>query len=306
MDIVNVITPLVLIALLGYIATKSQWLQRSQLDALSKFTFNLSIPAFLFFQMANAQFSEQVNWQLFASFYLPVLLCYGVAYLINYFFHHQYNRSSAPSAVFALGASYSNTVIVGLPVLLATLGEQVVAIVFLVITFHSAMLFGLTSAIAAKSERFNWQQFLAQTFNNPLIISILAGLIFNIYQITLPEFVATSLVMMGKPAITLALFVLGASLAFYQVKAQLSFIFIASVCKLLLLPFTVYLCAQHLFLLDSLTVTVLVIMSGSPTGVNAYLIALMQNKHQETVAGSVVVSTLLSIATIPAWLWWLH
>jgi predicted permease len=37
--------------------------------------------------------------------------------------------------------------------------------------------------------------------------------------------------------------------------------------------------------------------------VNAYLVAKQQAKHQETIAGTVVVTTLISIVSLPLWLW---
>jgi len=262
----------------------------------------LAIPAFLFYQMANAEFSSNVNWRLFTAFYLPVLACYLLSFCINYFFHSKHSQDSAASAVFALAASYSNTVIVGLPVLLLLLGEQVIGILFLVITFHSALLFGITSAFAAKGEQFEWRKFLLQTFNNPLIIAILGGLAFNLFAIEIPSIIANSLELLGKPAISLALFVLGGSLAFYHIKSELRFIIIASINKLLLLPTIVFGLATYVFALDHFVVTILVVITACPIGVNAYLISLQQNKHQETVAGSVVVSTLLSVLTIPLWL----
>ena len=317
MNILSIILPLIVVALLGYICTKTRWLSREQLNALSKFTFSISIPAFLFYQMAKADLSEQVSPQLFAAFYLPVLTCYLVTWLISYFFYKEKQlnnqdisskKNSAASAVFALGASYSNTVIVGLPVLLAAMGEQVIGIIFLIVTFHSAMLFALTSAISAKAtskhgiKRFNWVNFIKQTINNPLIISILSGLIVNILGITLPDFLQASLALISKPAIALALFILGASLAFYQVRQELTFISIACFSKLILLPILVLITSQYIFKLEPLVVTVLVILSACPTGVNAYLIAATHQQHQQTVAGTVVLSTLLSIVSIPLWL----
>ena len=308
MNIIAVISPLILVALLGFISCKTNKLTKLQIDSLSKFTFYLSIPAFSFYQMANAKFSGLVNPQLFAVFYLPVLICYLLAGLGNYFFHKKYQKNYAASAVFALGASYSNTIIVGLPVLLVVLGEQVVPIVFLIVTFHSTLLFGLTSAISANNSQvgqqgFNWSVFFKQTFNNPLIISILSGLLVNILAIPIPVIIADALVLLGKPAITLALFILGASLAFYQVRDEISFILLASLFKLIVLPALVYTGALYLFNLDPMVTTVLVILSASPIGVNAYLIAKMQQRHQETLAGAVVVSTMMSVFTIPGWLW---
>jgi len=61
MNILAIISPLIMVALLGFICSKSQWLTRPQLDAISKFTFQISIPAFLFYKMATANFSEQVS-----------------------------------------------------------------------------------------------------------------------------------------------------------------------------------------------------------------------------------------------------
>ncbi len=317
MAILSIISPLTIVALLGFICTKTQWLSKEQLNALSKFTFSISIPAFLFYQMAKADFSEQVSPQLFAAFYLPVLVCYVIACLVSYFFYPKKpvqngkaltSKNSAASAVFALGASYSNTIIVGLPVLLAAIGEQVIGIIFLIVTFHSAMLFALTSAIAARAssknttQKFNGFTFIKQTLNNPLIISILSGLLVNLLGITLPDFLQDSLALISKPAIALALFILGASLAFYQVRQELTFISIACFIKLMLLPALVFLTAQYIFNLEAFIVTVLVMLSACPTGVNAYLIAATHQQHQQTVAGTVVLSTLVSVVTIPLWL----
>jgi len=306
-----------MVVLLGFTCTKSKWLTKEQLNSLSKFTFSISIPAFLFYQMSKAKFSEQVSIKFFAAFYLPVLSCYLIAWLISYcFYNHKQisnentssSKNSTASAVFALGSSYSNNIIVGLPVLIAALGEQVIGIIFLIVTFHSAMLFALTSAIAARdgsksgTNKFNWFAFAKQTFNNPLIISILSGLAINLLGISLPEFIQASLALIAKPAITLALFILGASLAFYQVRQELTFISIACFSKLVLLPCLVLIASKFIFNLEPLTVTVLVVLSACPTGVNAYLIAANHQQHQQTIAGTVVLSTLLSVITIPFWL----
>jgi len=317
MNILSIISPLIVVALLGFICTKSRWLSKEQLNALSQFTFSISIPAFLFYQMAKANFSEQISPQLFASFYLPVLCCYGVAWLISYFFYqnkqpvkqgNSAEKNGAASAVFALGASYSNNIIVGLPLLLAALGEQVLGIIFLIVTFHSALLFALTNIIAAKftskpsSNAFKLFGFIKQTLNNPLIISILAGLMVNLSGITLPTFLQDSLALISKPAISLALFILGASLAFYQVRDSLTFISIACFSKLIVLPTLVFITSQYIFNLQPFVITVLVMLSACPTGVNAYIVAANHQQHEKTIAGTVVLSTLLSIITIPSWL----
>ncbi len=315
MNIISVISPLIFIAYLGFLCAKSQWLNKNQLNGISKLTFNLCIPVFLFSKMATANFNQQLELSFFLSFYIPVLLCYFFAWFINQFFHPRYNHNYQASAVFALGSSYSNNVIIGLPILMMIYGEKVVVLIFAIVIFHSALLFTLTALLAAKktkvtqtteSVKDNHKNILLQTFKNPLLVGIIMGVLVNVSTLTLPKFMTESLLLLGKPAITFALFVLGASLTFYRVKIELTFVVISTAIKLILLPSLVFLTANYGFHLDKLSLNVLVILSACPTGVNAYLMAQNFNKHQETVASTVMVTTILAILSLSFWLWWLN
>ncbi|KGJ90287.1 AEC family transporter [Thalassotalea sp. ND16A] len=301
MNILAIISPLIFVGLIGFITSKYDWFSKSQVDSLAKFTFNLSIPAFLFQQLANADLSN-IDLSVYGAFYAPVLIVYCLAWCINYYFHQQHNHDQTASASYALGASYSNNVIVGLPVSLMVLGEEVLPVVFLVVSLHSALLFGITSFLSVKGKTFRWSIFFRQTLCNPLIIAISAGFMINLMAVTLPQILNDCLLLLGKPAITLALFLLGASLAYYRIRSEIKFIICASVLKLMVLPALVFISTRYIFEFNSLIITTLVILSASPTGVNAYLIVKQHEKHQQTVAGSIVVSTLISIVTIPVWL----
>jgi malonate transporter len=302
MAIFILISPLIIVGLLGFILAKSNWFNKSQVDTLSKFTFNIAIPAFLFQQLANADMST-INLNIYSAFYLPLLLVYGLAWTINYYFHQHLKGDLPASAVYAFGASYSNNVIVGMPIALMVLGEQVLPTIFLVVSLHSALLIGITSVLAVNIKQFNWWIFLKQTFYNPLLIAITGGFVINLMTIKLPIIVNNSLLLLGKPAITLALFLLGASLAFYKIRNEVKFIVTASLIKLVLLPTLILLTSHFIFQFSSLTTMTLVILSASPTGVNAYLIAKQHAKHQETIAGIVVITTLISIVSVPLWIW---
>ncbi|WP_147302701.1 AEC family transporter [Thalassotalea euphylliae] len=315
-NIFTIISPLLALALIGYLIAKRQWLNDAQLSGLSKVTFVIFIPAFLFYRMATADLASVLNPLPIAAFYLPVLTCFALGFILNHWLHPEYKKHRRGSAVFALGSSYSNNVIVGLPLLLLVIGDQALPTIFLIVTFHSAMLFALTSAIAASqanstqaknSKRgINWLAFIKQTITNPLVFGILSGLLVNAAGIQIPALVARPLDMLGQPAITLALIALGSSIAKYDIRGERRFIALASTIKLMLLPLLVYLTAKHALALDTLIVQVLVILSACPTGVNAYLIAQQHQVHRKAVASSVVVSTVASVMTLPLWLVWLN
>ncbi|MFT5636485.1 MAG: malonate transporter [Cognaticolwellia sp.] len=302
MAIFTLISPLIIVGFIGFLLAKSGWFNKAQVDTLTKFTFNLAIPAFLFQQLANADMSK-IDLNIYSAFYLPLLLVYTLAWAINYYFHKHLKHDLPASAVYAFGAGYSNNVIVGMPIALMVLGEQVLPTIFLVISLHSVLLIGITSVLAVNIAEFKWRIFLKQTFSNPLLIAITSGFIINLLAIKLPIIANNSLLLLGKPAITLALFLLGASLAFYKIRSEVKFIVTASVIKLLLLPSIILLTSHFIFQFSAITTMTLVILSASPTGVNAYLIAKQHSKHQETIAGIVVVTTLMSIISIPLWIW---
>ncbi|XQW83962.1 AEC family transporter [Thalassotalea piscium] len=311
MNVIEIILPLAFICLLGYICALRSWLTRADIDAISKLTFKLLIPVFLFQKMSTAELAHTVNINYFIAFYCPLLLSYTIAFFINYHWHSQHRSHSAPSGVFALGASYSNTVIVGVPVILAAFGDKAISLVFLIITFHSALLFTLTSVLAINSQVNDethsptnnlWRKLAQQTIFNPLVASITLGLVVNLLPIRLPDVLNNGLILLGSPAIALALFLLGCSLTFYHIRQQKYFIFVATIMKLLVLPMLVYITSHYLLALSHEVVSTLVIISACPTGVNAYLIAKIQNIHRETVAGTIVASTLACLITIPCWL----
>ncbi|WP_448211053.1 AEC family transporter [Colwellia sp. MEBiC06753] len=309
MNIFTIVSPLLLLALLGYIIDKKQWLNQTQIAGLSKLTFAVFLPAFLFYRMATADLDGQLQPQLFMSFYLPVLVTFAIGFVANFLWHKQYRQNYAASATFALGGCYSNIIIVGLPLLLLVMGDQALPIVFMIVAFHSAMLFTITSAIACvqktnddKPSRLGGLGFIKHTIKNPLVLAILTGLSINLTGLSFPQPVATTLEMLSKPAIPLALIALGTSIAKYSIKGERTFIAIACILKLAILPAIVYLTTSYLLNVEPFVVKVLVIMSACPTGVNAYLIAQVHEVHRKAVASTVVASTVASIITLPCWL----
>jgi hypothetical protein len=124
----------------------------------------------------------------------------------------------------------------------------------------------------------------------------------NAIALPLPNTLLNGLDLLSKPAIAGALFVLGASLNQYSVKAAWKGALMVSVVKLAVLPAAVFAIATWGFKLPSAYVTVVTLMAASPLGVNAYLVARQLKVKQDVVASSVVLSTLLSVFTLSIWL----
>jgi len=305
MTIFSIIFPLLSTVTLGYWVTHFKFFTKAQISGVSKFAFNLSIPVFLFLNMYQAPLGKSFDIMVLAAFYLPVLGVYLIGFLFSRYLLDRGEGSNANSGVFALGCSYSNTVLVGLPVIIAAVGEQMMGNVFAIITFHSAVLFALTFMLSAKHAdgAFSWRHFTKSMVLNPVVLSISSGLFCNAIALPIAEDLMAALSLISQPALACALFVLGANLSVYKIADDWLASMVVSVFKLLILPALVYLCANYFLHLDEQLISVVVLLSASPLGVNAYLIATQLKQQQSTLGSAVVLSTVLSVFSFSFWLW---
>lgn len=312
MNILAIIFPVIAVTLIGYSLARSEFVNKSQLDGLSKITFNLLMPSFLFVTMATSNIAEQFDADVLLAFYLPVLSFYAILMAYHYWFAKQDNKQLGAAAVYAMGNTYSNVVLLGLPVILSALGPDYAGYVFLILSVHGIIMIGFTNLCGA----FNGQaksteatlikstlSNLWRMISNPILASIVGGMLYNVSGFGLHDTIKDTLTLLGKPGITCALLILGSSLHFYSVKGQRLQIAWLTAVKLVLLPLCVYLSATYLFALDPTLRAVVVILSASPTGVNAYLVACSVQKHQALVASTVVVTTVLCMFSMIGWLW---
>lgn len=298
MNPIDILFPLIFVVTAGFICAKIRFLSTTHFEGLRTFIFNLAIPVFLFVSMFKADLQQALSASLLLSFYMPVVFIYLCVCIGIKIFG---KMSLSESAVLALSGCYSNTVLVGLPIIIMALGEQYGALVFMVITFHSALLFALTFALSS-NVKGDIVELLKPLLLNPVVLSISLGIVANAITLPIPNILLNGLNLLSEPAIAGALFVLGASLNQYSVKEAWKGALIVSVIKLALLPAAVFAFAKWGFNLPVKQVAVLTLMAASPLGVNAYLVARQLKVKQDVAASSVVLSTLLSIFTLSIWL----
>lgn len=303
MAIISIVFPLLFMAVLGYILTTRSVFSKEQIGGISLFTFYLCIPAFLFINMYQADLNKSFNINALISFYLPVLVAYGIGFLLFYFVRRGHQQRIGNSAAYGLGCSYSNTILVGLPIIVGALGQEMMGNVFIIITFHSALLFSLTFILALSRNKaeFKAGPFIKGIVFNPIVMSISLGLAFNLLQIPLADNLASGIDLLSQPALACALFVLGANLSFYKIAKDWKLALMASLVKLIFLPALVY-ALGSMFRLEANLLAVLVLLSASPLGINAYLVAMQVQAQQAVIASTVVLSTALCVFTMSFWL----
>ena len=310
MNVFAIIFPVIFVTALGYTCARRQFIDKHQIDGLSKLTFNIILPAFLFVTMATTNVGEIFDPGFVGAFYLPVLSSYALLFAWHYFTAKEQPRSPPASAVFAMGNTYSNVVLLGLPVSMAALGDHVAPYVFIVLSFHGIIMIGFTNfcgtlGLPDDGNKPGIGKRLLTLASNPILATIIGGMLYNISGLPLPDIIAKTLHLLGKPGITCALFVLGTALHYYSVKGKVGQIATQTTVKLIIMPFLVWLSATYLFELSHEMTVLVVLLSASPTGVNAYMVASGLKQQQALIASTVVVSTTLCMFSFAGWLMFL-
>ncbi|MFK7801046.1 MAG: AEC family transporter [Anaerolineae bacterium] len=301
MLIFNIIFPIFAIAGLGYAFALMGLFTPEHGKGLSRYVLNFAIPILLFQSLSKITLPETINWAFFVSYYLVVLVIYAAGFLIG---RQRFGYGRKGGALFGMGSSYSNLVLIGIPVITAALGEAALLPHLLIISFHSAVQFTLTTVLAESETTRNTAPLdfirlpLQKIIKNPIIIGLISGLLFNWFSIQIPAVVESTITLIRGSALPAALFMLGASLAAYKISGQLNQASIIVGLKVLIQPLLVYLLVVVVFDLPQPWSAVAVIAAGLPAGVNS---AVFANKYDAVVAPigtAVLLSTLISIGTI--------
>ncbi len=141
--------------------------------------------------------------------------------------------------------------------------------------------------------------YLRELVRNPLILATLAGLLFNLSGLKLPELASVTLSRIGAAALPLGLMAVGAGLRFGALRAAPWLAGGLMAIRHLALPLVGITLVLWLDL-PALQQAVIVAFAAMPTSSSAYVLASRMGGNGGYVAGLVTVSTLLAMVGLPA------
>jgi predicted permease len=299
--LVDLILPIFGLILFGYAATFTPVFDQAAGRALAAFVFWFAIPVMLFRNMAGQALPAVVPWGYLLSYCLSALLVFGLGMTASRLL---FGARLEEQAIMGFGGAYGNVVLMGTPLVLAAFGPQATLPFFLILSFHSVLMFTVVTVVVelgrgAGSELRRLPRRVGQgLMRNPILVALLSGLAFHALGLALPQAVDRWARLIGEAAGPCALFSMGASLRAYRIGGAMSRAAVMMALKLLLLPLLVWLLATRVFTVDPAWLGVAVITAAMPCGVNSYLFAERYNVGQAESAAAILVSTGLSVLTL--------
>lgn len=194
---------------------------------------------------------------------------------------------------------FANTGFMGYPVLLDVFGQEAVFYASLIHMAFNFFVYTYAILCLTKSDdsefKLNFKQLLT-----PGIVLIFIGILIYLFDMQLPSVLMDTINSIGSLTAPLSMMMIGSSLAVYPIKDSFtdwrSYVF--AFVRLIIVPFmTMIVC--RLLHINPYYANITIITNAMPVGSMVLMLATQYNANVKIVTKNIVVSTLLSVTTIP-------
>ena len=297
--VLEIVTPVFAIVLLGYAAARWRLMAEAGFKALALFVFSLAAPALLF---AGGTRPHEGGAGAAVALISTSLVVYALTTLAG---RRLLGMTLAEAALFALSCVFGNSVMMGIPIIVAAYGNAGLPPLLAILAVQTVALLGTATVVTeiGLNAAAPWRHVLRATAigigRNPVVLSVMAALAWNALNLPVPDVARRTLELLGASAPSVALFCLGGSLYGLSAAAIWRETAAIAVVKLLLLPALVFALARLLGLGPADT-AVAVTMAALPTGANAFILARRYATGADRSGSAVVITTALSVLTLSA------
>ena len=306
LSLITIVAPIFALILCGYLARRWDSIGAAAVSELNKFVVYLALPALLFDVMANASWHDL--WQ--PGFLAAFGLACGAVFYATVIASLATGRPLAAAGIDGLLGSYANTAYMGFPLFLTLYGTEgmvavtIASILTVCVLFASAIVLVETGSQSEAHPLKLAGKVFGAVARNPLIISPVAGVLYNATGLPVPAALETFLKLLGGAASPAALVVIGLFLAGprpVSTKEAWTATALAAI-KLLLHPALTWGLASLLSVPPRLTVMA-TLLAALPTGTGPFMLAEFYKQPAAVTSAVILISTLGSLVTLPLVMW---
>lgn len=303
-SVLTVVTPVFGIILIGFLVARRRLLPEGTGKGLSDFVFSIAMPALLFRTMVTVEASGVPPFGLLIGYFAANVATWVLASLAT---TRLLARPVEDAPSIAMAACFGNTVMLGLPLGTAYFGTAAVAAIAVIIALHAPILWVMATVqqewIAQRNGSVDrtsgrLREVAIDLASNPIIFAVLAGSLWRLTGLGLPEVADRMLALLGQAAVPGSLFALGMGLTRFEVRSDISALSAIVVLKLAVMPVLAWLISAHLLGLSPIGTDAVTLLAACPTGANAFLFASRYEKAIGPVSGAIAAGTTLAAATV--------
>lgn len=300
---INVTMPIFLVMVIGYILKQIGMLNDNFVTVANKFNFKVTLPFMLFKDIAGVDIKAvfDIKYVLFCAIVSTICfwVVWGTAKLLvrdktirGAFVQSSFRGSAAVMGLAFIQNIYGSSAMGPLMIVSAVPLYNIFSVI--VLTFEANDSTGIDKKAKIRQAGMN-------ICKNPIILSILAGLIVGLLGIQFPTLVNKTVSNVAQMATPLALITIGAGFEGRKVLAKIAPTMAASMIKLVLQPLVFLPVAAWMGFSGEKMIAIL-IMLASPTTPSCYIMAKSMNNDEVLTASVIVTTTLMAAFTLTGWI----
>jgi len=300
---INVTIPIFLVMVLGYFLRRRGMLNENFVNVANKFNFDVTLPFMVFRDISAVDIKAvfDLKYVLFCA--IASSVCFWVIWGLTRIFLHDKSMRGA----FVQASFRSSAAVMGLAFISNLYGPSAMGplmIIGAVPLYNIYSVLVLTFEAEGNAQDQGKEKIKEACLNilkNPIIISIILGLIVSFSQIRFPVLVDRTVDNVAKMATPLALITLGAGFEGRAALAKMKPTLAASFVKLIgqaaiFIPIAIALGFTGEKLIG------IMVMLAAPATPSCYIMAKNMNNDGVLTASIVVMTTLLAAFTLTGWI----
>lgn len=303
--LVNIIAPVFALIVVGFAVAKTPIWTSGSSASFQKFVYYVAIPTLLFGKLASGRAFDGVEPLIAAAYFGGCLVTMALTMIFS---RLVFRIPGEEHALIGMAGGFSNTVMLGIPLIVLTFGDAAVGPITAIIAFNAMILLPVTTLLieaargGASQRRLRSILFapIPPMFRNPILIGIVCGAAWSFTGLGLAAPVEGYIGLLSDAAGPCALFALGAGLADYKVGGRIAEVTTMTFFKLVAHPLIVWILCRLVFNLDPLTTGVATMMAAVPVGATVFVLAHQYDRFVGPVSSSILISTGLSAVTLAA------
>lgn len=300
---INVTMPIFLVMVIGYILKQIGMLNDNFVTVANKFNFKVTLPFMLFKDIAGVDIKAvfDIKYVLFCAIVSTICfwVVWGTAKLLvrdktirGAFVQSSFRGSAAVMGLAFIQNIYGSSAMGPLMIVSAVPLYNIFSVI--VLTFEANDSTGIDKKAKIRQAGIN-------ICKNPIILSILAGLIVGLLGIQFPTLVNKTVSNVAQMATPLALITIGAGFEGRKALAKIAPTMATSMIKLVLQPLVFLPVAAWMGFSGEKMIAIL-IMLASPTTPSCYIMAKSMNNDEVLTASVIVTTTLMAAFTLTGWI----
>ena len=267
---------------------------------ITKFAFFVTLPPYVFLNIVKSSNTNIFQWDFIIRFEIVTILIITFSFLFSKFVFKYKNREAS---LFSLNSSYPNYGFLGIPLCILAFGENAAIPISMILFADTIVLLTFITFFASNSKEKKIYKklffILMNMIKNPLLVAVLIGFIFVIFNIPIYSLIYKVLNILSVAAPPTLLFALGIML---WNKINIKFVrLIATITifRLIMHPLLVF-CIFYFFpsSIPSLWINVAILSSCLPVAATAFAMAGYYETFIKETSSSILVTTILSTSSV--------